>query len=164
MPTRSWNIVQSSRIIFMRESIEQIYNFLQLSDRIATAGQPTLAQYPTIVTADYQIVINLALKDSSNALVDEDSIATNLGLKYIHIPVEWTAPTLADFQEFTSIMDAHIDQKIFIHCAANKRVSAFLYLYRQISQGVDKLTAHQDLAKIWIPDPIWQNFIDFTLN
>jgi protein tyrosine phosphatase (PTP) superfamily phosphohydrolase (DUF442 family) len=144
------------------ENIADIVNFLQLSDRLATAGQPTIEQYPAIATARYQVVINLALTDSPSALVDEQSIARNLGLEYIHIPVIWTEPTLADFQEFMNIMDKYSAQKVFVHCAANKRVSVFLYLYRQLAEGTDELTAYQDLVKIWIPNQIWQDFIDAT--
>ena len=58
-------------------------------------------------------------------------------------------------------MDAHPDHKIFVHCAANKRVSEFVYLYR-ICQGVDELIARQDLVKIWTPNQIWEKFIDRT--
>jgi protein tyrosine phosphatase (PTP) superfamily phosphohydrolase (DUF442 family) len=82
-----------------------------------------------------------------------------LGLEYIHIPVEWDAPNSADFQLFVNVLDTYLEQKIFIHCAANKQVSAFMYLYR-IQQGVDESTARQDLAKIWTPNRVWQDFID----
>ena len=65
-------------------------------------------------------------------------------------------------------MNAHADRKIFVHCAANMRVSAFMYLYRQIEDTrsvqlcprVDRATAKLDLVKIWLPNEIWQNFID----
>jgi protein tyrosine phosphatase (PTP) superfamily phosphohydrolase (DUF442 family) len=143
----------------MGNNIENIVNFLQISDRLATAGQPTIEQYPAIAAAGYQVVINLALTDSPNALVSEDLIATNLGLEYMHIPVIWDAPTLADFQKFASTMDSHCNQKIFVHCAANKRVSAFIYLY-QLAQGTDEITVDRDLAKIWVPNQIWQHFIN----
>ena len=144
----------------MNDNIADISNFLQLSDRIATAGQPTIEQYPAIAAAGYQVVINLALTDSPSALGDECAIARNLGLEYIQIPVVWTEPTLADFQTFMNIMDKYSAQKVFVHCAANKRVSAFLYLYRQLVEGIDEPTAYRDLVKIWIPNPIWQDFID----
>jgi protein tyrosine phosphatase (PTP) superfamily phosphohydrolase (DUF442 family) len=146
----------------MSNNIEDISNFLQLSDRIATAGQPTIEQYPAIAAAGYQVVINLALTDSPSALADELTIASNLGIEYIHLPVIWTEPTLADFQAFMNIMSKYSAQKVFVHCAANKRVSAFLYLYRQLVEGIDEITAHQDLVKIWVPNPIWQGFIDST--
>ena len=145
----------------MSAKIEDIVDFLQVSDRLATAGQPTVEQYSAIAAAGYEVVINLALVDSPNALVDEGSLASNLGIEYIQIPIEWTAPTLADFQKFGSTMDAHPDHKIFVHCAANKRVSVFVYLYR-IGQGVDELIARQDLVKIWTPNQIWEKFIDRT--
>jgi hypothetical protein len=59
----------------MSDSIEDIYNFMQLSDRLATGGQPTIDQYPAIAAAGYSVVFNLALTDSPNALLDEASIA-----------------------------------------------------------------------------------------
>jgi protein tyrosine phosphatase (PTP) superfamily phosphohydrolase (DUF442 family) len=144
----------------MGERIEDIYNFRQLSDLIATAGQPTVSQYPAIATAGYQIVINLALAESTNALPDEREIAAKLGLEYVHLPVKWESPTLENFQEFAKVMQANSTRKIFVHCAANKRVSAFMYLYRQMSDRVDEATARLDLEKIWVPDRVWQTFID----
>jgi protein tyrosine phosphatase (PTP) superfamily phosphohydrolase (DUF442 family) len=145
----------------MPAKLESIYNFLPLSDRIATGGQPTIEQYPAIAAAGYRVVINLALNDSPHALADEAAIASNLGLEYIQIPVEWSAPTLTNFQDFMSVMDAHTQQKIFVHCAANKRVSVFMYLYRH-REGVAETTTRPDLATIWTPDRIWQDFIDTT--
>ncbi len=142
------------------ERLEDIYNFVRLSDRLATAGQPTAIQYPAIANAGYQTVINLALKESNNALPAEEAIANSLGLEYHHIPVLWEAPTLANFQEFVAVMNARQDRKIFIHCAANMRVSAFMYLYRQSFEGINEETAKVDLAKIWQPNEIWQNFIE----
>jgi protein tyrosine phosphatase (PTP) superfamily phosphohydrolase (DUF442 family) len=139
--------------------LEQIAGFLPISDRLGTAGQPQSNAYPAIAAAGYQVVINLALTDSPNALADEAEIVRNLGLEYIHIPVIWNDPTLADFQAFASAMDARQAHKIFVHCAANKRVSVFVYLYR-LSQGVAVTTARQDLAKIWTPNEIWQTFIE----
>jgi protein tyrosine phosphatase (PTP) superfamily phosphohydrolase (DUF442 family) len=144
----------------MSDRIEDICNFWKINDRIATAGQPTIEQYPTIGTAGYGVVINLALTDSPNALPNEAAIASNLGLEYIHIPVVWDAPKLTDFQEFVAVMRARRDRRIFIHCAANKRVSAFVYLYRQFDDGIDAATARQDLSQIWTPNEVWQNFID----
>jgi protein tyrosine phosphatase (PTP) superfamily phosphohydrolase (DUF442 family) len=66
----------------MGERIEDIYNFRQLTDRIATAGQPTMSQYPAIATAGYQTVINLAVAESTNALPDEGAIAAKFGLEF----------------------------------------------------------------------------------
>jgi protein tyrosine phosphatase (PTP) superfamily phosphohydrolase (DUF442 family) len=99
-----------------------------------------------------------------NAIDNEDQIATNLGLEYIHIPVLWETPTIENFQEFVRVMEANVERKILIHCAANMRVSGFMYLYRQIYLGVDEATARQDLVKIWTPNEVWQIYIDRILS
>ena len=139
--------------------LENIYNYLKISDKIATAGQPSAEQFSHIKEAGYQVVVNLALKDSSNALRNEKEIVESEGMQYIHIPVIWENPTEDKLQEFIQVMKTNVDQKIFVHCAANKRVSAFIYLYRSSQEGVSDEAAKKDLHQIWIPNETWQQFI-----
>jgi hypothetical protein len=62
-------------------------------------------------------------------------------------------------------MEAIADQPVFVHCAANMRVSAFMYLYRRIHEPMNEEQAKRDLYQIWIPNETWQNFIQqFLLN
>ncbi|HEY9694745.1 MAG TPA: protein tyrosine phosphatase family protein [Oculatellaceae cyanobacterium] len=144
--------------------IENIYNFLKISDSITTAGQPTTEQFTLIKLSNYQVVINLALFDSPNALPNEESIVKSLGMEYIHIPVIWENPTIEDMTRFFSVIKNFSNKQIFIHCAANKRVSAFIYLYRIIHQGLNKEEAQKDLHRIWIPNERWQNFIQQVID
>lgn len=145
----------------MAESqLAKIFNFLQLSDTIATAGQPTAEQFKWIKAAGYQVVINLALDNSTNALPNEREVVENQGLNYIHIPVSWEQPTVEDVAQFFERMNENINQKIFVHCAANKRVSAFMYLYRILQQGVSRQEAMKALHTQWVPNPTWQALIE----
>jgi hypothetical protein len=41
-----------------KNKIEDIYNFLKLSDKIATSGQPTQEQFHAIKGAGYQVIVN----------------------------------------------------------------------------------------------------------
>lgn len=144
----------------MKQSLTTITNFLLINEQIATAGQPTKEQLPLIKDFGYQVVINLALRDSPNAILDEEKILTNLGLTYIHIPVIWENPKEDELFSFFSTMQQHGNHKIFIHCVLNMRVSAFLYLYR-IRILKEKLEiAKADLEKIWKPDGVWLKFIE----
>jgi len=140
-------------------SIAAIHNFLKLSETIATAGQPTEAQLAAIKVAGYRVVVNLALPSSTNALPNEQALVDAQGMAYIHIPVLWEEPTLADFQQFVSVMEAHTGQPVFVHCAMNMRVSAFMYLYRRLCDGVDETVAKRDLHAIWRPNDRWQAFM-----
>jgi protein tyrosine phosphatase (PTP) superfamily phosphohydrolase (DUF442 family) len=143
----------------MTNQIEAIDNFLRLSDSIATAGQPTEAQFSLIKAGGYQVVINLALRESPNALLNEREVVEALGMQYVQIPVIWEMPTLADLDHFFTVMQANVDQSVFVHCAANKRVSVFMYLYRLLQLGISDVEAKKDLHQIWVPNEIWQMFM-----
>ena len=149
----------------MAESqLTQIYNFLLIDERWATAGQPTAAQLVAVKEAGYEMVINLAMPDSPNALAGEEQLVAALNMAYFSIPVVWDAPTESNLKQFFRIMDAHEGKKRFVHCIANMRVSAFSFLYRVIRLGVPVGQAKQELYQIWQPNPIWQNFINTELE
>nr|WP_290226264.1 protein tyrosine phosphatase family protein [Trichocoleus desertorum] len=140
--------------------LESIRAFLNLADQIGTAGQPTAEQFPALQAAGYETVVNLALSTSTNALPNEAEIVTQQGMQYVHIPVSWENPQVEDALHFFAVMKANQDKKVFVHCAANMRVSAFMFLYRTLCQKMAPEEALQDLYRIWIPDQQWQAFID----
>jgi protein tyrosine phosphatase (PTP) superfamily phosphohydrolase (DUF442 family) len=145
-------------------ALAAIYHFLKLSDQVATAGQPTAAQFSVIQEAGYQVVINLAPLQSSNALPNEQTIVEALGMEYIHIPVLWDDPTPENFRQFVDAMKAASNCSTFVHCAANMRVSAFMYLYYRLYQQMNDEAAQADLHQIWIPNETWQRFMNQMLN
>jgi uncharacterized protein (TIGR01244 family) len=140
--------------------LTDITNYLPLSERLATAGQPTAAQIAEIAAAGYQVVINLALHDGDYALADEAGAVRAAGMEYIHIPVQWERPTRADLLRFFEVMDAHRDERVFVHCAMNMRVSVFVALYRVLRLGWEPARAMQDVARIWQPNETWAGFIE----
>ena len=152
--------------LFMSQNsdrLSEILNFLPISDKLATAGQPTVKQFRAIADADYETVINLALSTSEGAIANESQLVQALGMEYIAIPVNWESPTMADLDEFLQAMEQRQQQKIFVHCAKNMRVSAFVYLYRRLHLNCDPVQAIVDLHKIWQPNETWQKFIDTKL-
>jgi protein tyrosine phosphatase (PTP) superfamily phosphohydrolase (DUF442 family) len=144
--------------------LSEIYAFRVVGERLGTAGQPTEGQFGVIREAGFEAVINLALATSDNALSNEGSVVTGLGMTYVHIPVDFKGPTLQDFRTFCGVMDAFEKRRVFVHCAANKRVSAFVLLYRVLRQHVSLHEAEQDLRAIWEPDEIWARFIQEQLG
>jgi protein tyrosine phosphatase (PTP) superfamily phosphohydrolase (DUF442 family) len=140
--------------------LSEINNFRPLGDKIATSGQPTEAQLRQIREAGFDTIINLALPTSDNAIPNEGSVVTGLGMSYIHIPVNFKEPTSQDFRAFCRVMRAFEDRRVFVHCAANMRVSAFMYLYRVIVKDVPASEARRDLVAVWHPDDVWGKFIE----
>lgn len=144
------------------DSLTHIRNFLRIDDRLATSGMPQPDDFAALRQAGFEVAINLALPTSDNALPNEGDLASAQGMTYVHIPVRFDAPQPADFEQFTRVMDACAGQKVFVHCAANLRVSAFVFLHR-LRHGADRASAERDLAKIWQPEGIWREFVNQRL-
>lgn len=144
--------------------LEEIYNYLSLSDSIATAGQPTEEQIAAIAENGYEVVINLGLADTEYALKNEGALVRTRGMQYIHLPVIWERPTKPDLERFFKVMEANQNKKVFVHCAANMRVSVFMALYRILRLGWTSEKAFEEVKRIWIPNDTWQIFIDESLK
>jgi protein tyrosine phosphatase (PTP) superfamily phosphohydrolase (DUF442 family) len=139
--------------------IEAIRDFRLISPNLGTAGMPREEQISALRAAGFEVVINLALATSDGAMPHEGNLVTREGMAYFQIPVQFQAPTAADFDLFCGLMRACEGRRVFVHCAANKRVSAFVYLYRVLREGVPEEQARKDMHAIWQPDEVWSQFI-----
>lgn len=140
-------------------SIEEITNYRRVSDTLASSGQPTEAQFKDIARAGFEVVINLAMPNSDNALPEEGGIVTARKMTYVHLPVPFDAPTAAHLRSFFRLMAAFEGQRCWVHCVMNYRVSAFLYQYFRLEQQVEDDQARHVMIPNWSPDKIWQAFM-----
>jgi protein tyrosine phosphatase (PTP) superfamily phosphohydrolase (DUF442 family) len=148
----------------MTDPLAGIYNYRRLGDRLATSGQPSEEELALIAEAGFEVVINLGLADTEYALPDERGCVERLGMDYLHIPVLWEAPRAADLDRFIPAMRSLDGRRVFAHCAANKRVSTFIALYRIAALGWPREPALAEIHTVWEPNPIWQRFIDTELS
>ena len=135
--------------------------YLRISEHVGTAGQITYDEIEAVKKAGFDIVINLAPADEERNQL-EGYLVTEQGMAYVQIPVSWEEPSQRDLQLFFDVMKANKDRNVFVHCFANMRVSAFVYLYRTLLLGEAENVARADLAKIWDPatQPQWVAFIE----
>ncbi len=145
-------------------ALDDIRAFLLLQDGTATSGMPQPEHFREIADAGFRTVINLALPTSDNALPNEADLVTRAGMTYVHIPVLFDAPKRADYDRFEKVLNAVRDQPVFVHCAANMRVSAFMYLYHIRPGLMARDLAEADLRKIWEPDATWTQFVTSILG
>lgn len=89
---------------------------------------------------------------------EEASVRTR-GMTYIHIPVDFDAPTENDFEQFQQTMDGLAGKKVHVHCIVNARVSAFFYRYRRDFRDVPEPVARAAMEEIWTPGGAWATFI-----
>ena len=143
------------------DPLQDITNYLKISDHLSTSGQIAYDQVAAIKEAGFDVVINLApARDDVNSL--EGYLVVEQGMSYVHIPVSWQQPSQRDLQLFFDVMKANHDRKVYVHCFANMRVSAFVYLYRTLHEGITEEQARADLEKIWKPEDLeqWAAFIE----
>ena len=137
-----------------------IYRYRQAASDLATSGQPRQEELAAIASAGYEVVINLALHDDPRySLPDEATDVRALGLEYVHIPVRFDAPSYVELGEFFDAMDTLNGKRIWVHCAANLRVTAFLGLYRRLRQDWPIERAFELMNDVWQPNPVWAKFI-----
>ena len=112
-----------------------------------------------IADAGFEVIINLGLLDPKYCLSDEAGLVKSLGLEYHHIPVSFQKPKLANLHNFFSVMDKTKNKKVFVHCAANNRVSIFIALYGEAILGWSREKADAIIEYIWKPDEVWNSFL-----
>jgi len=142
--------------------VEQAYNYHELSDSVATSGRVEPEQLAQLGAAGIEVVINLMPDSSKYAVPDEREIVEGQGIEYFYLPVDFAAPTLADYESFLRLMTQVGQRKLLIHCAANWRVSAFYSRYA-IDRGMwSPEQADQFMLSIWQPGdhPPWPQWLE----
>ena len=141
-------------------AITAIHNYRPLDAQLATSGQPNEDQIAAIAAEGYEVIINLALHDDPRySLRDEAGTARALGVDYVHIPVKFDAPTTQDLHAFFEAIERHAHRRVWVHCAANMRVTAFLGLFRVLRQGYSEERAFEPMHSVWKPNAVWAAFI-----
>jgi protein tyrosine phosphatase (PTP) superfamily phosphohydrolase (DUF442 family) len=140
-------------------ALRAIRNFVALTNELATAGQPTEDQLVAVRDSGYTVVVNLGLADPRYCLPDEQRSVLDLGMSYRHIPVNFESPTASDFQAFCAVMSEARGQRVFVHCAANFRVSCFVALWGEFELGWSRQKADAHIEKLWEPNAVWAEFL-----
>lgn len=161
---RDWLIGRGLQPAAAPPRVYDLPAFVVIGPSLATSGQPRREQFALLAAAGYEAVINLARADSPGALADEAEIVQALGLRYHHQPVDFAAPRAEDFARFCAAMRVESGRRVLVHCAANRRASAFVYLWRRLVQGEPETAAREALERVWQPQGVWAEFIDRQLQ
>ncbi len=139
--------------------LEEIINYIKINENLATSGQPTEKQFEDIKNEGFEVVINLALHNASNAIENEDKTVTDLEMAYFHIPVDFDNPKKEQASLFLNLLISLENKRVWVHCAKNYRVTVFCYLYH-------KHILHTPFDEIdfkvfdeWTPSEKWQDIM-----
>lgn len=138
-------------------------NYLEVSERLVTSGQPSADRIAALDPFEYRLVINLAPDDGDIGFPDEAALLAGKGIVYVAIPVEIQQPDYRDFVLFSSILNSVGNSRAWVHCRFNYRASIFTFLYRVIHEGADPDAAYDKVTQVWVPTPHWLSFTHETL-
>ena len=144
--------------------MSDILNYIKINELISTSGQPTPEQFKQIAQEGFDVVINLALHNASNAIENEDIIVTDLNMAYFHIPVNFENPKASDLKLFINTLQALGANKVWVHCALNYRVSAFMYVYHKYVLKTPFDDIDLSMFEQWGPDSKWQELIKIDFD
>lgn len=144
--------------------LPEILNWRRIDDLLTTSGQPSAEQFEQIKAIGITAIINLAPADSKDALPAESKIIGELGMQYAYVPVDFEAPTDADFEQFCAAMDRFSGDQIHIHCIYNARVTAFMTRYIRDVSGGDLAAMLVTMDGIWRPGGVWASFLGDAKN
>lgn len=144
--------------------MNKILNYVKINELISTSGQPKIEELELIANEGFEVVINLAMPTTSNALENEDKIVSSLNMSYIHIPVDFENPKISDLKLFLNILQALGANKVWIHCAKNYRVSAFMYVYHKYILHTPFEEIDLSIFDKWQPSLIWQELMKVQLE
>ncbi len=144
--------------------MNKILNYIKINELISTSGQPKIEELESIANEGFEVVINLAVLVTSNALENEDKIVSSLNMSYIHIPVDFENPKLSDLKLFLNILQALGANKVWIHCVKNYRVSAFMYVYHKYILRTPFEEIDLSIFDKWQPSLVWQELMKVSLE
>ena len=136
-----------------------ILNWRRWNDTVTLSGQPSEAQFADLAAKGVKHVINLGPYSNKGALHDEPGCLAALGLSYTYIPVDFDAPTDADYDAFVTAFETHKSAPLHVHCIYNARVSAFMYRLAKEGRDGDATNATKLMDGIWRPGGVWASFI-----
>jgi len=124
-------------------------NFVAVSERIHTSGQPSAAQLGGLRDKGYGLVINLAPPTTTGSISDEGMLVARTGISYPNIPVDWHSPRYEDFELFSNVLRQSDSMRVLVHCQVNKRASVFTFLFRVVHDGAAPDRAWENVNAVW---------------
>jgi len=138
--------------------IEEIVNYHKYNEKLAAGGQPTAEQLEALKNEGYEVIVNISTPSARNFLHREHSEVENLGMYYVHFPVDCSALDPVHYSTFSGIMKGISGRKVFVHCGGNIKSSNLIHMYHVLEEGMDERISFETLLKIQEPEEKWNNY------
>ncbi|MBN8427644.1 MAG: protein tyrosine phosphatase family protein [Xanthomonadales bacterium] len=134
-------------------------NVVPINDHLVTSGQPSRELLALLGSEGFQAVVYLAPSDVEDAIADEADILRRQGIEFVHVPIVFRAPQVAEIDQVAAALDRLAGKKVLVHCQINMRASTVTFLYRAGYRGENPATAFESVTRVWVPDGAWKQLV-----
>jgi protein tyrosine phosphatase (PTP) superfamily phosphohydrolase (DUF442 family) len=125
----------------------EIPRFMMMADGLYRGGQPSDKGFQLLKERGIKTIINLRMEN------DESGVVGQLGMNYVHIPIEdvrpWTRIPPAAVAKYFELINNPANYPIFFHCRRGAdRTGAMAALYRIAIERWDAATAYSEARHI----------------
>lgn len=142
-----------------KETIEGIRNFTVVDATVACAGATETRVFRGLKERGYKSIVNLREATETGAAIPESrAMASDAGLKFIHLPFNATNPDESVVDEFIKAVSDPANQPVFINCGSANRVSALWLTKRMLVDKWDEARALEEAKFIGLSNEALQKF------
>jgi protein tyrosine phosphatase (PTP) superfamily phosphohydrolase (DUF442 family) len=142
-----------------KETVDGIRNFTVVDAVVGCAGATESRAFPALKARGYKAVVNLRLDTETGAAINESrAMATAVGLKFIHLPLNASSPDEFVVDEFIKAVSDPINQPVFINCGSANRVAALWLTKRMLVDKWEEAAALEEAKFIGLSNEALQKF------
>lgn len=134
-------------------------NVTRVDAALMCGGATSPDAFPEIKKLGFSSIINLRQDGEANVPVaDAKQAAETAGLKYVHVPVNSSAPSEESVKAFLDAVQDPANQPMYIHCGSANRVAAMWLIKRVVVDGWDVARATTEAEAIGLTSPALKKF------
>jgi uncharacterized protein (TIGR01244 family) len=143
-----------------------VTNFARVDATMACAGATTPEGIAAIKQLGYATVINLRQASETGANLDAEAEAARAaGLRYVHLPLNGTAPDPDVVAQFLQVVTDPANQPVLVHCSSGNRAAALWMIKRLVVDGWDEERATKEAEELGLTSPALKVFaIDYAAS
>jgi uncharacterized protein (TIGR01244 family) len=133
----------------MKPPVAGVTNFSRVDTTIACAGALTTEGVAEIKKLGYASIVNLRQASENGANVEAEAEAAKAaGLRYVHLPLNGSAPDAAVAGQFLQIITDPGNQPTLVHCSSGNRAAALWLVKRLVVDHWDEERAIKEAEDI----------------
>jgi protein tyrosine phosphatase (PTP) superfamily phosphohydrolase (DUF442 family) len=136
-------------------NLDKINNYYAYSEFLSAGGQPTPEQLKYLKEEGFELVINISPVSARNALHNEHQITEQMGMDYVHFPVDCSNLRPFHYLMTTNLLKSAEGKKTFMHCGANIKTSNLIHMYQVLEKKMNEQDSLRILLAIQQPEEKW---------